>query len=122
MLNRLFELIPGCVIGVNICFAHHGAWQVSSVSRSSAIAFYTSVAAIIIANVLFYYALRNREAHTVGCYSYLDPLLTVLGAWFILAERPAPAFVVGAALIVVGLYFTEMHKKHRRHLGLRPKN
>jgi drug/metabolite transporter (DMT)-like permease len=113
------NLFPGAVPVLIYAIVRHGTWRLSSVSRSSAIAFSFSVVVIIIANVLFYYALRYRQAHTVGVYGYLDPLLTVIGAWFILSERPAPAFVVGAGLIIAGLCFTELKQAHR-HLGHHP--
>jgi drug/metabolite transporter (DMT)-like permease len=109
-------LFPGSVVVLIYAISQSGSWHVSSVSRASAIAVTLSLIAVAVANLLFYYALSHREAHTVGVYSYLDTLVTIVAAWFILSERPATSFVIGAGLIIAGLYFTEMHKKHRRHL------
>lgn len=90
-------------------------WTVSDTSRASMIAFGLSTTAVVIANLLFYYALSHKQAHKTGIYGYLDPAFTVIAAWLILSERPTTGYVIGALLILFGIYQAELHKKHRRH-------
>lgn len=108
-------LFPGAVPVLIYALANLQNWTVTDVSQSSAVAFALSTAAIVIANLLFYYALKHKQAHKTGIYGYLDPAFTVIAAWFILSERPNLGFIIGTTLIIVGIYLAELHKKHRRH-------
>jgi len=114
-------LFPGSVPVVIYSLTELSSWDMSSVSNAGLQAFFISIVFAAVANVLFYYALRRKEAHSTGVYSYLDPAVTVIAAWFILAERPNSGFIVGAALILVGLYLAELHSKHMHHLLRRHK-
>jgi drug/metabolite transporter (DMT)-like permease len=108
-------LFPGAVPVLLYALVKLENWSIGDVSRASAVAFALSTMAIVIANLLFYYALKHKQAHKTGIYGYLDPAFTVIAAWFILNERPNIGFVVGTSLIVIGIYLAELHKKHRRH-------
>lgn len=90
--------------------------NLTKISHTSALAFIACTAIIIVANVLFYYGLNRKSAHTTGIYSYLDPAVTVVAAWFILSERPSTGFVMGAILILAGIYLSELHTKKKQHL------
>ncbi len=109
-------LFPGALPVLIYALMKLENWTVGDVSQASAIAFGLSTAAIVIANLLFYYALSHKQAHKTGIYGYLDPAVTVIAAWFILSERPNMGFVIGISLIIIGIYLAELHKKHRRHL------
>lgn len=109
-------LFPGAVPVLIYAVTKNQLSSISQVSKASSIAFVLSTIAIVTANLLFYYALRRKQAHSTGIYSYLDPAVTVIAAWFILGERPNTGFVIGASLVLLGIYLAELHKKHRRHL------
>lgn len=108
-------LFPGAVPVFVYALTKLQGWTVNDVSEASMIAFGLSTTAIVIANLLFYYALSHKQAHKTGIYGYLDPVFTVIAAWFILNERPNVGYIIGASLILIGIYLAEMHKKHRRH-------
>jgi drug/metabolite transporter (DMT)-like permease len=48
-------------------------------------------------------ALRRMPAASVAAYGYLVPVFALLFAIFLLGEYPSPLFLLGAALILIGL-------------------
>lgn len=57
--------------------------------------------------------LARQTAAEVGVYLYLEPMVTMVGAWIILGERITVWLVIGAVLISIGVYVSEK-------TGLRP--
>ena len=43
-------------------------------------------------------------------YVYLNPLVTILFAWWILSEQITVWFLVGTVLILVGMYLADKRK------------
>ncbi|HEY8808199.1 MAG TPA: DMT family transporter [Candidatus Limnocylindria bacterium] len=56
-----------------------------------------------VAYVLFFWAVRRFGASLAAMVSYLTPIATLLLAFVILAERPLPVQLAGAAVIVFGV-------------------
>lgn len=110
-------LFPGAVIVLTYALFNFKGWDPRTVSSSSAQAFFISTIIVLFANVFFYWALKRKEAHTTGVYSYITPVVTVTAAWFILSERPDIEFVLGAVLILIGVYLAEIHTKLKRPLA-----
>ncbi len=88
-----------------------GSWQVSKTTAHSWAAFVACILISVLSNPLFYYALRSKTVQNASVYQYLDPLVAVVGAWFLLAERPVPLFYLGVIFIVAGVYIVEMRPK-----------
>jgi drug/metabolite transporter (DMT)-like permease len=86
-------------------------WHLASITTRSWTALIVSIMTAVIANAVFYYALRSRTVQSTGVYQYLDPLITVIGAYVLLAERPTSVFFGGAALIALGVYIVESRVK-----------
>ncbi len=55
--------------------------------------------------------LARQSAAEVGVYLYFEPLITVLGAWFLLGEEITIWLAVGAVLITAGVYVAERYGK-----------
>lgn len=91
------------------------SWDMSTVTTRSWIALLVVIITATIGNPLFYYALRSKTVQNVSVYQYLDPLTTVVGAWFLLSERPTALFYAGAALVVSGVYFVEVRTRKRSY-------
>lgn len=79
-------------------------WNVKETSKQSVYGLFGSVVTIIIANFLFYYALRYKKAESIGVYQYLSPIATFVAAWFLLGEYPNGKFIFGTALVFLGVY------------------
>lgn len=95
------------------------SWDVQATSSKSIWGLVLSTIIIIISNFLFFYALKRKKVQSTGVYSYVQPVSTIIAAWFILAERPSPTFTIGASLVFLGVYLAELHKangKHSHHL------
>lgn len=106
------SLFPGIVpIAIYSLFIL-SAWDIQATTTASWYGLVLGIIAVVIANFFFFYALRYKKAQDTGVYQYLDPLATIIAAWFLLAERPTPTFALGATLVLVGVYITERH--HRR--------
>lgn len=107
------NLFPG-IVPIVIYAAFFGTWDIDATTTTSLYGLIASTVVIIIANFLFFYALRHKKAQSTGVYQYLDPLAAIVAAWFLLAERPSPTFALGAGLVIVGVYITEMHASKKR--------
>lgn len=108
------SLFPGIIPVAIYAITQLHTWDISATTARSVQGLIYSTIAIIIANFLFYYGLRHKKAQQVGVYHYLQPVVTIVFAWFLLAERPSPGFALGAALVFAGVYLAEMRKsKHR---------
>ncbi len=53
--------------------------------------------------------LARQTAAEVGIYLYIEPLITVVGAWALIGESITIWLVVGAVLISIGVYIAEKY-------------
>lgn len=51
--------------------------------------------------IVFFHAVRRLQAQQISVLFYLEPASAVLYAWWLLAERPSPATLLGGALVVL---------------------
>ena len=56
-----------------------------------------------IAYVIWAQALRDLESAKVGAFLYLEPLITVLAAWFFLSEEITLLMIISGLLITIGV-------------------
>lgn len=69
---------------------------------------YMAGIASVLAYLIFYWALKHLSASRLAAFSYLQPVLvTLLGVVF-LGEKATGHLVGGGALILVGVYLTEL--------------
>jgi drug/metabolite transporter (DMT)-like permease len=85
-----------------------GSVSAESIGRNGFLAIVFNILAITGANCLFMYGLKRRKAQDVGIFSYIHPIVTFIAAWFILGEKPETRVYIGAILIFIGIYFTEI--------------
>ncbi len=62
--------------------------------------------------------LARLKAAEVGVYLYVEPLITMVGAWLILSEQITIWLILGAVLITVGVFISENQGKKKA--GKRP--
>ncbi len=92
-------------------------WHVSETTTKSWIALGIVILISVFSNPLFYYGLKSKAVQNVGVYQYIDPLVTVIAAWFLLGERPASLFYVGGVLIIAGVYIVEKRPKLQKRVS-----
>lgn len=85
-------------------------WNIAETTQKSWIGLAGSIVVISLANVLFFYALRLKSVQSVSVYSYLMLPVAIIGAWIVIDERPTPLFLVGSALMIVGVYIVESRR------------
>ena len=57
-----------------------------------------------LAYLFWYSALEKKDSSIVGTYLYLEPLVTLVGAHFLLNEEIQWMTLVGGGMILVGVY------------------
>lgn len=88
-------------------------WSYHSVTSGGYTALIYGIIAMPLANLFFFYGLKYKKAHSVAIFSYITPVVIVIAAWFILAERPSLKFALGAGLTFVGIYLAEARLPQR---------
>jgi drug/metabolite transporter (DMT)-like permease len=54
--------------------------------------------------VIYLHLLKTQEATRMSLIAFITPIVTVIVGWLVLDERLGPETLVGAALVLVGLY------------------
>ena len=57
------------------------------------------------------WALKRLGAVVATNYVYLNPVTTIVFAWFILSEQITPWFILGTVLILLGMYLADTKRK-----------
>ncbi len=65
-----------------------------------------------LAYLFWYSALEKRESGTIGIYLYLEPLVTLIGAYFLLNEQIQWITLAGGGLILLGVYLATKKTGH----------
>lgn len=101
------NIFPGSLLIALYALTQLDMWNVSATTSRSYVALVLSTLAVVVANALFFYALRRKTVQSTGSYQYIDPFATLAAAWLLLSERPSPLFALGATLVFIGLYVVE---------------
>ncbi len=72
---------------------------------------FLGVFCLAIAFWLWSEGLARQTAAEVGVYLYVEPLITMIGAWVLLSEAITIWLVFGAILISIGVYISERYGK-----------
>jgi drug/metabolite transporter (DMT)-like permease len=57
-----------------------------------------------LAYLFWYSVLEKKDSGTVGIYLYLEPLVTLIGAYFLLNEEIQWTTLAGGGMILLGVY------------------
>jgi drug/metabolite transporter (DMT)-like permease len=57
-----------------------------------------------LAYLFWYSALEKKDLNIVGMYLYLEPFVTLIGAYFLLNEEVQPVSLMGGGMILLGVY------------------
>lgn len=70
----------------------------------------------LIAYLIYGFALQELSASYVAAFSYLQPIMAAaLGVWLV-GEKISGTVVLGGALILLGVYLTELKRGKRKHI------
>jgi drug/metabolite transporter (DMT)-like permease len=59
-----------------------------------------------LAYLFWYSALEKKDSSLVGMYLYLEPLVTLIGAYFLLGEEIQWVTLIGGGMVLLGVYLT----------------
>jgi drug/metabolite transporter (DMT)-like permease len=57
-----------------------------------------------LAYLFWYSALEKKDSSLVGMYLYLEPLVTLIAAYFLLGEEIQWITLIGGGMILLGVY------------------
>ena len=69
-----------------------------------------------IAYLIYAFALEKLSASNVAAFAYLQPLMAALMGMWLLGEKISLTAVLGGALILFGVYFTERARGERKNI------
>ncbi|MGH8014730.1 MAG: DMT family transporter [Candidatus Zixiibacteriota bacterium] len=115
-INALVATFWSCVIAglvfIPYTLATSGVSRFTNLQTDTYIALvFLGVFCLALAFWLWSEGLARQTAAEVGVYLYFEPLLTVIGAWFLLGEEITNWLAVGAVLITAGVYVAEKYGK-----------
>lgn len=83
---------------------------------------YATLFCSLIAYFLLFWALKYLPAAETGMFVYIDPIVTIIAALFLLGEVPDSFYIAGSILVFVGIYIAEERIHwHPLHLLRRPR-
>lgn len=65
----------------------------------------------VVSYTLWYVALEIKQASEISVYLYFTPVLSTIIAYFLLGEKITLLFVLGGALVIIGLYIVNLSKR-----------
>ncbi|HEX7359657.1 MAG TPA: DMT family transporter [Bryobacteraceae bacterium] len=77
---------------------------------------YMVVFGSFVSYLIYVFALELLSASKVAAFSYLQPLMAALMGIWLLGEKVSFAAVIGGALILFGVYFTEHARGERKNI------
>ena len=81
-----------------------------------AILLFETIFATICSYVLFTYGVKHVSAAAAGVIQYINPIVAISASILFLGEKITWPFIVGAILIIGGIFLAEtMHEKHPLH-------
>lgn len=117
-LSFLYMFIGTVPIAAYSFKQFHG-WDITSTTTSGWIGLVGSTLAVVLAKPLFFFALKHKKAMDTGIYDYIESIATIVIAWLLLAEKPTPIFILGAALVLIGVCLAEFSNITKHKLLIR---
>lgn len=100
-------LLIGAVPMVALSLYNFSEYDLSTVSTRSLWGTTVSLITIVIANILFYYAIRRRTLQSTGIYKYVMAMATIITAGLVLDEKITFSFLYGLGFLALGIYIAE---------------
>ncbi|MBI3984566.1 MAG: DMT family transporter [Candidatus Levybacteria bacterium] len=68
---------------------------------------FSVVVATVIAHSLFTFGIKYIKASEIGIFSYIDPVATIVVAYYLLHEHITVPYLIGAFLVFVGIFIAQ---------------
>lgn len=80
---------------------------------------YQAIFASVIAFLAYQTGLKLTSAFTAGVILYLNPIITVVVAYFFIGEKITPVFLIGTVFIIIGSLIATQYETLKYHAGKR---
>lgn len=80
---------------------------------------YVAIGVSVLAYVLWYWVLKQRDASKIAVYHNLQPFIAVSVAYIMLGETPELSLIIGGIIVITGVLITETKYK-RKKMSLTP--
>ncbi len=111
--SAFLYLFVGTLPIVPLSLTQLKGWSVHDVMTRGWVALGFSILAVTLANFFIMYGLKYKDAYSVGLFGYIQPVIIIIAAWFILGEHPSAKFALGAGLVFLGVYLAEVRLPHK---------
>jgi drug/metabolite transporter (DMT)-like permease len=105
IIVTIYAMASGWLLFIPLAL-HNPVWQeLAHLSpRAWGAALFLGICCTSLGYLFWYSALEEMEASTVASHQYLQPVVTLLGAWAVLGERITWPVIAGGPLILAGVY------------------
>ena len=69
--------------------------------------FYVAALSSVLAQLIFYYALRRMPASRLASLTYLQPVVTTISSVVVLSEKLSINFIIGGSVVLTGIVLTQ---------------
>jgi drug/metabolite transporter (DMT)-like permease len=80
---------------------------------------YLSLLCTIVGFWIWIMGLKHLPATSVASFVYLNPPLAAFFGWLFFGEEIAPLFLVGSAVVLIGLYMAQSQRNRQKNIDLR---
>ena len=74
---------------------------------------YVAIGVSVLAYVLWYWVLKQREASKIAVYHNLQPFIAISVAYSMLGETPEWSLIIGGIIVIAGVFITETKSKKK---------
>lgn len=107
----LVSIVPFALLESIGAFGYEGFNPVNLTTIPILGILYMAVFSSVVAYVAFEWGLKHADAADSAIFGYLMPLFTLPFAYILINEVPTKTNIIGSAVIALGVYIAEKHKK-----------
>ena len=73
---------------------------------------FSGVMALAVGLIIWFFSVQRVGNSQTAVYSNLSPVFAVISAWLILSEALHPTLIIGAVIILTGIFFTRLGRRN----------
>jgi len=77
---------------------------------------YVALGVSVLAYVLWYWVLKQRDASKIAVYHNLQPFIAIAVAYTMLGETPEWSLIIGGIIVITGVLITEIRTNKKKNL------
>ena len=110
----LYQMAPGALFLLSFGFLSENLAAVQLSTRVVLAVLYLAVIGSAVTFVIYYHLLKHMSAITLSTIIYVTPIVALIADFLLFREIPPVRTLLGAGLIFIGIWTTQMRKKGER--------